>query len=1034
MNITKFIIHNKALSGVLAIVICLIGIWTWTELEVVAYPDISDIEVSVITKMTGLPSEEMEMQVTIPIERALNTVPGVISKRSRTIFGLSVVKMTFTDDTDLHLARQLTLEKLRDVELPEGAVSKLGPMTPAIGEIYRYVIEGDESYSLTDLRELQEYIVIPKILQAEGVIDVANFGGLIRQYQIVVDPIQLEKYGLSVSDLAEAIRSNNNNTGGSFIVLGSSQMNIRGVGRISMLSDIENIVIDNRNGVPILIKDLSSVEIASMPPTGILGYLDKARNVSRDFGIEGIVLLRKGANPNVTIENVKKAIHEINSGMLPANVRLEPIYDRTDLLEMTITTVVKTLVEGSIVVFLILTFLLGSWKASVISSISIPFSLLFAFICMYIAGIPANLLSLGAIDFGIIVDASIVMVEGIFRNLQVEHKESSNLDQTVINASKEVQRQIIFAVAIIILSLLPILSLQRVEGRLFAPMAWTLSFAILGSMIYSITLVPLLSSIFFKQGKIHSDIKLWSYVETVYKNEIHALLKRPKRVLIISIGFILSAYSLLPWIGTEFLPDLDEGSIWLKISLPSGISLQAAKVYPDKIRSSLKKHPEIKTILTQLGRNDDGTDPYGPNRLEVLLELVKPYSKWESGLTKKELTEIIKEELDSIIPGASYTVTQPIIDTTIENATGSSGNLAIFLSGRNLDVLRNTAKAILDVVKTTRGSTESAIEQENKQSQLVVRIDRSKAARYGINVEDIDKILNMAIGGFAVSSLYEDEKKFDIVLRFTAESRGTPNNIGKILIQSKLGLRIPLSQVADILMEEGETIIFRENSNRQMIVKTNIKGRDQGSFAKEVGNRILKEVPIPDSVTYYLGGQFENLNRASKRMLLIVPLTLVTVYLVLLLFFKNHHKESLVVMANIPLAVAGGIFALFMRNMNFSISAGVGFVSLFGISVMSGVLLVSYLKSLSVENYDSFLEMVLHGSVVQFRPRFLVMLVAILGLIPAALNTGIGSDVQRPLATVIVGGLLFSLLLGVIFLPILYYLVFKTKDSSQDGL
>jgi heavy metal efflux system protein len=1028
MNITQFIINNKALSGVLAIVICLIGIWTWTELEVVAYPDISDIEVSVITQLTGLPSEEMETQVTIPIERALNTVPGVISKRSRTIFGLSVVKMTFTDDTNLHLARQLTLEKLRDVELPEGAVPELGPMTPAIGEIYRYVIEGDESYSLTDLREIQEYIVIPKILQAEGVIDVANFGGLIRQYQIVVNPIQLEKYGLGVSDLADAIRSNNHNTGGNFIVLGSSQMNIRGVGRISVLSDIENIVVDNRNGVPILIKDLSSVEIGSMPPTGILGYLDKARNVSRDFGIEGIVLLRKGANPNLTVQNVKKAIHEINSGMLPANVRLELIYDRTDLLEMTISTVVKTLVEGSIVVFLILTFLLGSWKASVISSISIPFSLLFAFICMYIAGIPANLLSLGAIDFGIIVDASIVMVEGIFRNLQAEHKEDSNLDNTVILASKEVQRQIIFAVAIIILSLLPILSLQRVEGRLFAPMAWTLSFAILGSMVYSITLVPLLSSIFFKQGNIHSDIKLWSYVEKLYKNEIHVLLKRPKRVLIISISIILSAYSLLPWIGTEFLPDLDEGSIWLKISLPSGISLRAAKVYPDKIRSSLKKYPEVKTILTQLGRNDDGTDPYGPNRLEVLLELVKPYSKWESGLTKKELTERIKEELDAIIPGAAYTVTQPILDTTIENATGSSGNLAIFLSGRNLDMLRNTAKAVLDVVKTTRGSTESAIEQENKQSQLVVRVNRSKAARYGINVEDINKILNMAIGGFAVSSLYEDEKKFDIVLRFTAESRGTPNNIGKILIQSKLGSRIPLSQVADILMEEGETIIFRENSNRQMIVKTNIKGRDQGSFAKEVGNRILKEVPIPDSVTYYLGGQFENLNRASKRMLLIVPLTLVAVYLVLLLFFKNHHKESLVVMANIPLAVAGGILALFIRNMNFSISAGVGFVSLFGISVMSGVLLVSYLKSLSIENYDSFLEMVLHGSVVQFRPRFLVMLVAIVGLIPAALNTGIGSDVQRPLATVIVGGLLFSLLLGVIFLPILYYFVFNKKS------
>ncbi|MEI6821818.1 MAG: CusA/CzcA family heavy metal efflux RND transporter [Bacteroidota bacterium] len=1031
-KLIAFIIKSRNIILIAALLIAAIGVWAWFQLDIEAYPDISDNEVGVITQVNGLPAEEMEQQVTIPIERALNTVPGVISKRSKTIFGLSIVNLTFNDKTNIYLARQLVLEKLKDAQLPEGAEPVLAPLTMAMGEIFRYVIEAPDSVSVTQLREIQDYVIIPKLLQAEGVVDVNNFGGLVKQFQVVINPLQLEKYNLKVQDIADAITANNKSTGGNYIRIGSSQMNIRGIGRIAKTEDIQNIVVDNRNGVPILIKDIANVEIGNLPPAGILGYIDKQIGSSKSMSIEGIVLLKKFENPSRTMVNVMAKVDELNNDILPKGIKLKTFYDRTELVNLTIHTVAKTLIEGILIVLLILTLLLGNWKAAVISAIAIPFSLLFAFICMYLIGIPANLLSLGAIDFGIIVDSAVVMVEAIFRKISqtATLDKEDGIKNIIIRSARDIQRQIFFTVIIIIVALLPMFTLQRVEGRLFSPMAWTLSFAILGSMIYSLTLVPVLASYIFNNKTIEHKNHLWNFIQKIYNYIIYYVLKVPKTIMITGIIVIIMGMFIGTRLGTEFLPELDEGCIWVRVFLPSGISLDASRQYPDIIRKELIKYDEVKGVMTQLGRNDDGTDPFGPNRIEAMIQLKQPYSEWHSKRSKKELVIDIKKKLEDLIPGASFTITQPIIDMVTENATGSSSDLAVFINGKDIDTLRKYSEQILTITKKINGASETGIEQENKQTQLEVKIDRNAAARYGINVSDINAMLEMAIGGFPVSSLWEEERRFDITLRFNSESRNTPEQIGKILVPSKSGLRIPLNQLASIKLAEGQTVICRNQDKRQLTVKTNIRGRDQGSFAGELRNKIENQVKLPENYSYELGGQFENLQRSQKRLMFIIPLTLLLILSILLVLFNYQFKYALIVMTNIPFAVIGGIIALYIRGINISISAGVGFVSLAGVCVMAGVLWISYLNKVGRKSNVSIEELIIKGSLVQFRPIFLVLLIAIIGLLPAALNTGVGSDVQRPLATVIVGGLTATLLFAPIFLPSLYYLVERKKKSA----
>jgi cobalt-zinc-cadmium resistance protein CzcA len=842
----------------------------------------------------------------------------------------------------------------------------------------------------------------------------------------VIDPLQLEKYSLGIENISNAIVANNQNTGGSFVVIGSSQMNIRGIGRITKVEDIGNIIVENRGGIPILVKDIATIEMGVLPPTGVVGYFDKDRGVHVREGIEGIVLLRKNKNPSKTVFNLLDKIDELNSEILPPDIRVVPFYDRTELVSLTLKTVAKTLIEGTVVVLTLLTLLLGNWRAGIVAALAIPFSLLFAFTFMYISNIPANLLSLGAIDFGVLVDASIVMIEGIIRKLNIDSK--GNLKTLISDTANEVKTQILFSVGMIILALFPILSLQRVEGKLFAPMAWTLSFAILGSLVYSLIGAPVVASLLFKKF-VSKETKLWKYPERYYKSFLEKRILNPYQTVKVGGGVLLVLCLFGFFLGSEFLPELDEGAVWIRIKLPAGISLQHAGEYPEKLRKEIVKFTEVRSVITQLGRNDTGTDPFGPNRIEILVQLHHPYSSWESGRTKKEFIKEINKLLGNQLPGASYSISQPILDNTTETINGSSADMAVFLNGKNLTQIREIAKQILEIIKSMDGASEYSIEQENKQAQIRVEVDREKSARYGINVSDVNRIIEVGMGGLPISYLYEEERKFAIIIRFTKESRNTVERISKIIIPAKGGQRVPISQIARVYYEDGETIISRWDGLRMLTVKTNVRDRDQGSFASELEKRIKKEIKFPEDVEYDLGGQFENLERARKRLFMVIPLTLVLIFVALVIYFGDDRTSAILVLANIPFSVAGGIIGLLLRGINFSISAGVGFVSLFGISLMSGILLVSELNYLRKKYPEKDLaEIVLTGSITQFKPRFLVMIVAILGLLPAALNTGVGSDIQRPMATVIVGGLFSSLFLGLTVSPSLYIVFNQLRD------
>jgi cobalt-zinc-cadmium resistance protein CzcA len=1036
-NLLRFALKQRYVIIAACVLVIGVGIWAWTALQIVAYPDVADTEVAVITKFSGRPAEEVEQQITIPIERALNAVPRVISRRSRTIFGLSIVKLTFQEGTDDYFARQQVLEKLKEATLPDGIEPELGPLSTPVGEILRYVVETDGRHSAMDIREAHDWLITPKLLQAPGVADVVNFGGLVRQFKIVINPSQLERYKLTIEQISDAVQANNESTGGSVIKSGASQLAIRSVGRITKPQDIENIVVATQSGTPIFVRDLASVEIGALTPSGVLGFTDKLRNVDVDNSVEGIVLMRRGENPSEVLQEVKARIAELNEGgKLPDGMSIRIMYDRTDLVSSTLETVAKTLFEGVSIVMIVLVFFLGNIRAAISVALTIPLSLLFAFIAMKFTGIPANLLSLGAIDFGIIVDSAVVMVESIMRHLShaketahTPNTKKTSAVRTIFTAASEVQRQIVFAVVIIILAYLPLFTLQRVEGKLFSPMAYTLSYAIGGSLVLALTIVPVMCSFLLAKNfsEWHNPIVHW--LETMYRRAVAASLRRPLPTIAAGVLIVMGAIGVGSTIGTEFLPELDEGGFNIRCILPAGISLDAAREYPKQIRAEIAGFDEVKFCISQLGRNDDGTDPFGPNRIETLVQL-QPYNSWTSGRIKKDLLKQIKSRLEQKFPGAAFSFSQPILDNVTEAVTGSAADLAVLVNGDDVTELRRVGNEVLRLIKPIRGASESGIEQEGPQTQLVVEINREAAARFGITIRDVDNMIELAIAGKPISQVYEKERRFDITLRYTQGERATPEAIANLLILTPSGMKIPLSQVATVRLLEGQTIIAREDGRRQVSVRTNIRERDQGSYVAEAQTAVKGAIQqgslkIPEKYDIKWGGQFENLTRARVRLSYIIPITLLLIFLVLFVLFDNSAKYAGIVMMNVPFALVGGVAALWLRGINFSVSAGVGFVSLFGVAVMSGVLLISYINLLRQEQLTRLQVAVVQGAVTQFRPVMMMMMVALIGLIPAARATGIGSDVQRPLATVIVGGLVSALVLTLLVMPALYYVIEK---------
>jgi heavy metal efflux system protein len=1023
-RLLRLALQQRVLSLFIGLALVGVGLWAFNQLSVEAYPDISDTQVVVITLYPGHAAEEIEQQVSVPIERALNSVPNVIARRSRTIFGLSVVELTFDYGTNDYFARQVVLEKLRDATLPEGVTPTLGPMSTPIGELYKYTLQG-AGYDSAQLRELEDWVVEPRLLQVPGVTDIAPFGGVIKQYQIEVTPAALTKYNLSIRDIAQAVDGNNQNAGGALLDNEQQGLVVRGVGLIQSVSDIENVVVTATNGVAVFVRDVGSVHIGSAPRSGIFAIGDKTDRV------EGIVLMRRGENPTEVLKGIHQAVAELNASGLPAGVKMVTIYDRTDLVDNTLHTVTHTLLEGLIIVVAVLCLFLGSVRAALLTAVTIPLSLLFAFICMHFSGIPANLLSLGALDFGIIVDGTLIMVEHIVHALEVRRsaeRQESVLD-TIRDAALEVERPIFFSLLIIVSAYIPLFTLERVERRLFTPMAFTVCYALLGSMLMALTLIPVLATYLFRDAPTTWQNPVLRWLHASYGRALRSTVAHPRRVLAAAALVVGVAFGIGTRLGTEFLPQLDEGVVWIRANFPAGISLAKSADLASEIRRLVKHSPEVREVASQTGRNDDGTDPYGPNRNELFVALT-PYDTWASGKVKADLVEEFSQRLKNAIPGGFFSFTQPIIDNVTEAVTGSPADLAVIITGPDLTNLRRLGNQTLDMLRQVPGAADTGIEQEEDQAQLRLRVDRQALARYGINVRDVQDVIELAIGGRTVSTFFDGERRFDITVRYVPEARTDPSAIGTILVVTREGGRVPLSQLADIRVVNGASIIARRENRRQISVRTNIRGRDQGGFVADAQQRFDHEVKLPAGYQVDWGGQFENLARARRRLAFILPVTIAVIF-VLLFFTFGSTTDAGLVLLNVPFSLVGGILALYIRGINLSVSAAVGFISLFGVAVMSGVLVVSEINRKRTEHNTPARDAVIQGALAQMRPVLMMIVVALLGMVPAARAIGIGSDVQRPLATVVVGGLLSTLVLTLFALPALYGLV-ACRNEKRD--
>ncbi|THV60456.1 efflux RND transporter permease subunit [Chryseobacterium candidae] len=1017
-------IQKRWLMLALFLLLGFFGYYSWTRLSIEAYPDIADVTSQVVTQVPGLAAEEVEQQITIPLERSLNGLPGMHVMRSKSTFGLSIITMVFDDGIDDYWARQRIQERLTDVELPYGAQPGLDPLTSPIGEVYRYIIESN-NHSLRELTDLQKFVIIPRIKQISGIADVTNFGGITTQFQIELDPHKLEQYGLSLSEVTETISKNNVSAGGSMLPRGNLAYVIRGIGLVKDLDDLGKIVVKTQNGVPVFLNDVGTLKYGNLERKGILGYTDHKRNYSES--VEGIVLLLRGQNPSQVLEGVHEAIEELNNETLPPGVKIHPFLDRTDLVKTTLTTVSHTLTEGIVLVIIVLIVFLGSWRGALLVAITIPLSLLFAFILMHFTNIPANLLSLGAIDFGIIVDGAIVMLETILKKRE-ENSEETLEEKTITQRVIEVAKPIFFSTIIIITAYLPLFAFERVEKKLFTPMAFTVGYALLGALAVALLLIPGLAYVIYRKPQKIYHNKWLEKLSTAYGKSIEKIMQTPKRV-IIPIMIVLVSAGVLSWhVGKDFLPELDEGSIWLQVQLPPGISLAQSKEMSDTLRARTLKHPEITYMMVQAGRNDDGTDPWTASHFEVSVG-IKPYSEWPAGKTKADLIKELAADYKDM-PGFTVGFSQPMIDGVMDKISGAHSELVVKVYGEDFKETRRIAENVLSTLNKIPGSADLAIDQEPPLPQLQIIANRDKIAQYGLNVADVADLIEVALGGKAISQIFIGNKVYDISCRYTEDSRDTPDKIGNLMLTSASGAKIPLSQVAEVKLSTGESTITREMNKRHLTVKLNLRGTDLSSFLKKAQDTIEKEIKY-DHEKYQIkwGGQFENQNRAYSRLAFIVPLALAIMFLLLYGAFGDF-RQALVLMSIVPLALFGGMLALNIRGMSLNVSSAVGFIALFGVAIQNGVIMISHINDLRKKGYE-LKQAAIKGAKDRFRPVLMTATVAVIGLFPASLATGIGSDVQRPLATVIVYGLMFSTILTLFVLPAIYFMAERLSKKQN---
>lgn len=1019
------VIQKRWVILCLFVLLCIFGYYSWKQLSIEAYPDIADVTSQVVTQVSGLAAEEVEQQITIPLERALNGMPGMHVMRSKSTFGLSMITIVFEDGIEDYWSRQRVQERLNEVELPYEAKPSLDPLTSPTGEIYRYIIESDK-HSLRELTDLQNWVIIPRIKEVSGVADVSNFGGITTQYQIEIDPHKLEQYSLSLDEVIEAIENNNSNVGGSVLNRGDLGYVVRGIGQIMNLEDLGKIVVSSEKGVPIFLNDFGKVKYGNLERKGVQGYSDRSREYSET--VAGIVLLLKHENPSVVLTGITKAVDELNTEILPEGVHIHTYMDRTELIDTTLHTVSKTLLEGMILVIVVLIIFLGNWRGALLVALTIPISLLIAFILMYFTNIPANLLSLGAIDFGIIVDGAIVMMETILKKREDEPTQYLE-EKSIAKWVKEVSRPIAFATMIIITAYLPLFAFERVERKLFTPMAFTVGYALFGALLVALFLIPGIGyALYKKPRKIYHNKWLEKLTEK-YSEIVNKILTKPKRIIVAVVGIFIVAMGLTAYVGKDFLPTLDEGSIWLQVNLPPGISVKKSKELSDTLRQRTMKYPEITYVAVQAGRNDDGTDPFTPSHFEVSVG-IKPYKEWPSGKTKEDLIQELAKEYESL-PGFRVGFSQPMIDGVMDKIAGAHSELVVKIYGNDFKETRRIAEDVLKALGNVNGAVDLDIDQEPPLPQLQVHMDRDAIARYRLNIADVSKLIEVAIGGKAISQLYQNDRVYDITCKYIESARDTPEKIRNLTLTSSTGAKIPLSQVADVKLSTGESTITREMNKRHLTVKLNLRGRDLSSFLQDAQTAIEKNVNY-DHGKYHIkwGGQFENQNRAYSRLAIIVPLALAIMFMLLYTAFGKFRQAGLVLMT-VPLALFGGMLALNVRGMTLNVSSAVGFIALFGVAIQNGVLMISHINGLRREGL-SLIKAVKNGARHRFRPILMTATVAILGLLPASLATGIGSDVQRPLATVIVYGLMFSTIITLFALPAFYYLVERKSEKNLE--
>jgi len=992
------------------------GIAAFSSLPIEAFPDVTDTQVNVIALYPGRAAEEVEKQVTIPLEVALSGLPNSVRLFSHTQFGLSYLIITFDDKPSAYFTRQQVVERLREVDLPNGVSPQLAPLSTAIGEVYRYRLKS-ESLNSRELRGIEDWVVEKQLRLVPGVADIVTLGGLVKLYEVNPDLARLRDYKVTLAQLYDALSKSNANAGGSYFAQGRQQYLIRGIGLLRSADDIGNIVVAERNGVPVLVKHLGEVSIGALPRQGVAGQDDD------DDVVTGIVLMRKGENPSQVLAKLKERVDALNHGGLPEGVTIAPFYDRTWLIDRTLKTVFTNLAEGAMLVTLVLLLFLGNLRAAVIVAAVIPLSLLATFLGLTAAGIPANLLSLGAMDFGIIVDGAVIVVENVFRKMSEHGPEDRNSRlERILEAAVEVGRPTLFSMLIIIAAHLPIFTLQRHEGRIFAPMAWSVTSALVGSLILSLTLIPLACYKLLPPHLPEKENWLVHACKAVYEPVLNWALAHRVVVIGAAVLALAASMAIVPRLGSEFLPELNEGSIWINVALPASVSVEEAQAEMRKFRQALREVPEVDSVISKAGRPEDGTDPKLINSAEILVDL-KPDSQWRAGKSKVDVLNEMERNL-SRYPGVEPSFSQPIRDNVLESISQVDGQIVIKVFGADLAVLTRDARAILNAVADVPGVRQAAIDRLGALPQLLITVNREAAARYGINVADVQDLIEITLGGRNATDLWEGERKFGVAIRLKEAQRNI-DQLKHIPVSTAGGLYVPLEQVADFKTVSGVQNIARENGTRVHSIGVFIRDRDMGSVVADMKRRVAERVKLDPGYTITWSGEFENQERAMKRLAVIVPISVLLIFLLLFDAFQSV-KSALLIILNIPFALIGGIFALFVTGIPLSVSAAIGFIALFGQAVLNGVVMVTYFNQLRNAGMSSE-QAVLRGALVRLRTVLMTGLLAMLGLLPMALSQGIGSETQRPLAVVVIGGLISATLLTLIVLPTLYLVLQQAR-------